>query len=526
MRCRRTMRELALALAMLSLADPFAARAAPEIPASVAAAIEQVTSKPKYAHSSWGFRVLDLATGEVLLDDAGSRMFIPGSIMKVYSTSTALQAYGPDHRFRTPVYRLGRVTEGVLGGHLVLVAAGDFSFGLRERPDGTLAYNSFPEIDHNYADIGAPGAALVPNSHPLAALDELAGQVRAAGIRQVRGNVVIDDRLFDTYRDWPDGLIAPIWVNENVIDITTTPTSVGKRATVDWRPKTAAVGVVSEVTTVAGDAKPLTIDSPRPGIVRIRGEIAANSAPVLRISPIPDPAAFARTAFIEALGRAGVRVSAQPTGANPSPLLPHDTSYPASQKIGEHVSPPFSQFIKVILKVSYNRGGDLMVCLTAARAGSRDCKVGIGQEIDLITRHGVSRDSTVVFDGAGSVDDGRTSPADATTFLRSITDESWGSSIRGGMAILGVDGTQATNGVGTPAAGRVQLKDGSRVAAGPGGYQGIILAKTLIGYIEAASGRQLTFAAFLNDAPFLSFDDFTAADHDVAAIAVALQGGY
>jgi D-Ala-D-Ala carboxypeptidase 3 (S13) family len=78
-------------------------------------------------------------------------------------------------------------------GNLVLVASGDFSFGLRDQPDGTLAYNNFPVIDHNYADTGAPGPTLLPNSHPLAALDELAAQVRATGIRRVRGNVVIDD---------------------------------------------------------------------------------------------------------------------------------------------------------------------------------------------------------------------------------------------------------------------------------------------------------------------------------------------
>jgi D-alanyl-D-alanine carboxypeptidase len=262
-------------------------------------------------------------------------------------------------------------------------------------------------------------------------------------------------------------VIAPIWVNENVIDITTMPTSVGKRASVDWRPKTAAIRVRAKVTTVAGDAKPLTLDSPRPGIVRIRGESAADSPPILRISQIPDPAAFARTAFIDALGRAGVRVRAGTKGANPRRLLPDSTSFPASEKVAAHVSPPLSEFVKVILKVSYNRGGHLMVCLAAARAGSRDCLVGIGQEVDLITRHGVLRDSTVVFDGAGSVDNGRTSPADMTTFLRSITGESWGPSIREGMAILGVDGTQAENGAGTPAAGHVQLKDGARAAPGP-----------------------------------------------------------
>src|SRR5262245_38970497 len=233
-----------LALLALLAADRAIPAAAQSIPDSVAAAITRVTSDPRYAHSTFGIRLVDLTTGELLIDRNGETSFVPGSIMKVYSTATALDAYGPDYRFRTPVYRVGRLSRGVLDGHLVLVAAGDFSFGLREGPDGTMGFNSIPELDHNYADTGFAGGAVVANSNPLAALEELAAQVRAAGIRSVR-DVVVDDRLFATYAAWSGGLIAPIWVNENVIDITTTPTRPGERATVEWRPKTAAIRVLN-----------------------------------------------------------------------------------------------------------------------------------------------------------------------------------------------------------------------------------------------------------------------------------------
>ena len=60
----------------------------------------------------------------------------------------------------------------------------------------------------------------------------------------------------------------------------------------------------------------------------------------------------------------------------------------------------------------------------------------------------------------------------------------------------------------------------------PGEAQGIIIAKTQVGYIEAKSGRQLVYGVFLNNAPFTGFEDFMATDHDVAAIGVAIQGAY
>ena len=64
------------------------------------------------------------------------------------------------------------------------------------------------------------------------------------------------------------------------------------------------------------------------------------------------------------------------------------------------------------------------------------------------------------------------------------------------------------NGVGTPAAGHIFIKDGARVAPTPGDYQAVLLAKTQVGYIDAKSGRQLVFAIFINNVPYAKFEDY------------------
>ena len=185
-----------LAAVGAALAEPAPQVSGQSIRDSVAALIAEIQAKPVYEHATWGIRLADPATGEILIDQAGEKSMAPGSIMKVYSVATGLDAYGPDYRFHTPVYRTGEVSNGKLSGNLVLVASGDFSFGLRDQPDGTLAFNSFPEIDHNYADTGFAGAAIVKGSDPLAALDKLAADIRKAGITEIDGDVAIDDRLF------------------------------------------------------------------------------------------------------------------------------------------------------------------------------------------------------------------------------------------------------------------------------------------------------------------------------------------
>ena len=495
-------------------------------PSDVTAAIDQVTSEPRYEHSSWGFSVRDLSTGEVLFERSGDKMFVPGSIFKTFSGATVLKGYGPDHRFETPIYRTDAPNQGVLEGDLVLVASGDLSLGLREQSDGTMAFANAPEFDHTYANV-APQTGLVGD--PLAGLNELAQQVRDAGIREVRGDVVIDDRLFKPWES-PDGLIAPIWVNENRIDLTAKPTSQGEAAKVDWRPKTAAYTVKNAVKTVAKNGETsLEVDEPESGVFRISGQIAAGSDPAIRVGEVEDPAAFARTALIEALEDAGIEVSANTTGSNPSDLLPPEDSYSESQRVAQHVSAPLEEFTKVIFKTSHNPGAQLMTCLSAVKAGSRDCQAGLEREFEVFTGLGVSPKSTFVFDGAGSDDHNRTTPDAMTKFLRAVDEQSYGKAFRSSLAIVGEEGTQAQALKDSPAVGKIRVKDGTRVIPTPAG-QGIVLGKTLVGYVEAESGRRLMISIMTGNVPVASAQEIFPVVENVTEdqdeLAAEIQQGY
>ncbi len=119
----------------------------------------------------------------------------------------------------------------------------------------------------------------------------------------------------------------------------------------------------------ADEATTLNVTEPTPGDLVVAGQIAAGGGPVLRVWEVDHPSQFARTAFIEALRRAGVTVTAPTTGTNPTGLLPARGSYRHADLVAVHVSDPFAQYAKLILKVSYNRGADLMACLAAVKLG-------------------------------------------------------------------------------------------------------------------------------------------------------------
>jgi D-alanyl-D-alanine carboxypeptidase/D-alanyl-D-alanine-endopeptidase (penicillin-binding protein 4) len=490
--------------------------------AALAKTIALIEARSQYRQSDWGYEVADEQSGRVIAAQHAAKMFDPGSTMKIYSVATALRKYGPNYRFRTPVYREGTVTDGVLSGNLVLVASGDMSLGLREQRNGTLYYENLPKLDQSYATIGLPGA-VEPPGNPLAGLNQLAAEVRESGITHVDGNVAIDDRLFTPYDGFPDGLISPIWVNENLIDLLVAPGAVGKPASINWRPMTASYVVDNRVRTVGPNAATtLTPSEPTPGKIVVTGQIAARSKPTLTVWPIADPSAFARTAFIEALQRAGVTVSAPATGPNPEALLPSKRSYRAADRVGQHVSATLAQFAKLILKVSYNRGADLMTCLAAVKVGSTDCESGLATEVKTATALGVPATGMFPFDGAGSDDQDRTTPAALTTFLRRAAKTRYGKVLFHALPILGRDGTLANVESKSPAAGHAQVKTGNRVVGTAAGRL-LVLGNSLAGYAQTKGGRHVVFMVAVGNVPIKAPAGFLKVTADQARMVVAIQ---
>src|SRR6185503_11633941 len=141
------------------------------------------------------------------------QMSLTGSTRKLFSVGTALNGLGADHRTTTPVYATGPVSGGTLKGNLVLVGQGDLTFGGRRINADTIQVT---DLDHG--DANAIGAAQLTPQDPLYGIDQLAAQVKAAGITSVKGDVAVDDRFFKPYRV-PNGnlLVTPVMVNENLV---------------------------------------------------------------------------------------------------------------------------------------------------------------------------------------------------------------------------------------------------------------------------------------------------------------------
>lgn len=484
--------------------------------------IEAIMAKPAYEHAQWGLLEVDNDTGRVIHSRYPDQFFVPGSTAKLVSVSGAWHALGGDHRFTTPVQATGRRNGSVLNGNLVLVGQGDLTMGGRTAPDGSVSYT---DIDHTYAN-DVPGATLTPEN-PLAGLDRIARQVRGTGISEVRGNVAVDTRLFTSFPEL-DPAPTPLIINDNVIDLLSTPTSPGHLAQLSWRPHVAPYHVTSTVRTVAaGAATGIQVSASPDGTrIALSGTIAAGSQPVLRISDVKDPAAFGRTALIEALARAGVHVTAPPTGPNPVSAVP--PGYAGTQRVAAYVSPVFADYAKLIFKVSHNLGANLSICLMAVTAGSHRCEDGFPVLKHFLEQAGIDPTQVQLLDGRGSNPVDRVTPRVENEILHYWTGTPDATRFREAQPILGVDGSLAgvCGGLPTcPGKGKVWAKPGTVTGLDAVNDRLAIAGQTLGGYLDAGHGHLHTFYLAVTGAstPDTDIQGVIDAINDEARIAGLLQ---
>ncbi|HEY3788837.1 MAG TPA: D-alanyl-D-alanine carboxypeptidase, partial [Urbifossiella sp.] len=241
--------------------------------------LDDAIDAPDYKHATWGILVVDARTGETVYRRNPDAMLAPASVTKLFTCAAAMIALGPDFRFETLVHARGVSLQGSLRGDLILVASGDLTLGGRTDKSGKT---TFRDKDHIYANSGLMDAELT-DTDPLAGLDALAKQIKASGINQVDGEVLIDDRLFPRTRGSGSGpdIVTPIIVNDNVVDIIIEPgKSEGEPAKVRCRPETAFVRMDALVTTSAEKANPeIRLLQIAPNQFTVRGTIPVGRKP-------------------------------------------------------------------------------------------------------------------------------------------------------------------------------------------------------------------------------------------------------
>ncbi len=485
---------VALLLALLLLGP---ARAADDLDTQV----KKITDVPLYKHARWGILVVDRKTGQTVCERNADQLFAPASVTKLYSSAAALVKLGDQRRFETAVYGRGDLDRGRLHGDLILLAGGDFTLGGRTDAQGRRACKDHDHLYANWMDTRAE----LTDTDPLAGLKDLALQVKASGVRRVDGEVLIDDRLFAHARGSGSGpdLLTPIVVNDNVLDVVLTPAAeAGKPAKVELRPRTAFLQTDVRVDTVERDKKPrVEVRHVGPQRYVVRGTIPVGHRPLVRICPVDEPSGFARALFIEALRGEGIEVRAsalQPPTAD----LPEKASYGKLACVAVHRSPPFSETLKVTLKVSHNLYASMFPLLLAVQEGQHTLAEGMKLQRRALAELGVDVAGISLESGAGGGNGDRVTPRATVQLLLAMAKRPDFGVYRAALPVLGVDGTLSDAvPADSPARGKVFAKTGTYGDPDLLNDRVLLRSKALAGVMTTAGGRRLAFAIFVNEVP-------------------------
>lgn len=478
--------------------------------------VQQIFDAEPYGAARWGYRVEDLDSGDVEFAALNDQQFVTGSTAKLFTIGSVYETLGPDTTLTTPVYGVGERSDGTLDGDLVLVASGDLALGGRGAINGQFRFNT---TDSVYAD-QVPGTTETAPGDPLAGLRALSRQVEEAGINEVDGDVVIDDRLWEPFVA-QGGTVTPIFVNDNVVDITIRPTTPGEPADFEIAPDLGLYDITVDVETVAGagdgefkgqENLTVTPDPDDPNAAEVSGTIEAGAPQAVRTFVVPDPATYARALFVRELERAGVRVTAPPEATNDEASLPSPDGYEEADEVASLESPELSEFGTMILSTSYNDGANAMLCLLAVELDSDTCTDGLQTVSKLVDEAGIPADDVVLIDGQGGDPDSVT-PAAMVGWLRWTTEQDWGEVLENGLPVLGTKGDLTDFLPDSPAKGKVAAKPGTSAHPLPDGGL-FVLTQAFAGFLETDDGKKL-FSVYMsggkypevNSGLFRTFED-------------------
>ena len=231
-----------LVLGLLFAAGQIAAQ--PAARASLTRQIERAIAESPVARSAaWGIQVTELASGKTLFQLNASHFFVPASNTKLFSTSLALTRLGPDFTFQTRVMAAAAPdANGVIDGDLRLVGGGDPNLSGRAIPY---------RVGTNTGD-------------PLAALADLAGQIAAAGVTRINGDIVGDDRWYvwepfgagwgidDPIFDY-GAPVSALTLNDNAFTLHIRPgANEGELAALELNPPVEYYTIDNRIRTTAG----------------------------------------------------------------------------------------------------------------------------------------------------------------------------------------------------------------------------------------------------------------------------------
>ncbi|MBD2342719.1 D-alanyl-D-alanine carboxypeptidase/D-alanyl-D-alanine endopeptidase [Anabaena subtropica] len=420
-------------------------------PAELRTAIDTIVNRPLFNRVRWGILVKPLSSVQTLYSRDAEKYFTPASNAKLLTTAAALQQLGADFRIRTSVYQNGN-------GNFTVVGRGD------------------PSLSDTQ-------------------LQSLAQQLKQKGITQI-SQLIADDSyiqgdIVNSTWQWEDvqsNYGAPVnsfILNQNVFGLKLIPQTVGKTPQLLWNDPNEARQwlIINQSVTVAAN-QPSYIDVSRDltgKVLRIKGQVAANSTPYLVELPVVDPNYYFLRRFRSALSTEKISLGTTLVASSAA----------NQQELAAVQSPPLSQLLIETNQNSNNLYAEALLRTLAFKQPRLQNKttadIGLEAIKTNLNQLGVDPTGYVLVDASGLSRRNLITPEALVQTLQGISKTPVANVYRASLPVAGKSGTLRNRLRNTPAEGIVQAKTGT--------LSGAI---SLSGYVNPPTYEPLVFSVMVN----------------------------
>lgn len=408
--------------------------------------------------SAVGVEVREVTSGRTLLSHQAAQAFQPASIMKLVTTEAALDLLGPQHRWITRVYTNGVQQGEVLEGDLIIAGSGD------------------PRLAHED-------------------LWRMQRQLRALGIREIRGALVLDRQRYqplpaDTltidglpdraYNALPDALL----LDGKSLQLSFIPQPDAARIAVFAEPPLAGFTIVPPAAVQDECTDLRTQLAPRLDAQALQFAggypLACGRRTLALHLHTLDHAAYFDAVFRQLWQELGGSIAAPMREAR----VPAD-----ARELLQWPSRPLAQVIHDINKHSNNAmARNLLQTLAAAPDGAPAiATAGAARVRQWLQAQGIRTEGLVIDNGSGLSREERLSAQTLAEVLALAWQRPTMPEFMASLPVAGLDGTMRRRATALPVRANAHIKTGSLAGVA-----------SMAGYVTAKSGRRVLVVCMVN----------------------------
>lgn len=434
--------------------------------------IDEFVKSSAFSNASISFMAMDCKSGEIL-GKYNEKASLPcASVMKLFSTASAIEIVGPNFKPSTKIYYDGSIdARGILNGNIWIVGGGDMSLGSR------YFYSEGKQTEF---------------------LTDWTRFISEKGIKKINGSVIADASKFG-YEGAPDGWnwadmgnyygagFCGLSVFDNTLNYHFKTSSSGKVSTlVNTVPpiENLVFHNYIEGANVSGDnsyiyGAPFSFD--RFGT----GKLPANNPDFVVKGSLPDPEYQLALELNNALIQFGISVVSKPTSARISERFAANAEL---QLIAEYQGKSILDVATITNYKSINLFAEGLLCQVGFKQLGDGSSAKSCSYLETYWSKRINTAGLYINDGSGL---SRTNAVNAAHFcelLKSMSESINYPLFLSTLPVAGVSGTLSSVCRNQAGQGKIKAKSGtmSRI-------------KSYSGYVESKSGKLISFAVIVNN---------------------------